>query len=153
MPALTESEQDRFDHISGNLKRGQFYTVKDIIRSKVFLRSFALESGNMTSSGGHNTEEKNASEEAHFVADEGEPHHSQCDPPRDDSVEYVGTIRKRQRKILPFLPDQVLLLILGAKIWPSYLYWGSYSSSSSSEIWSDSHLPPELRPVGIVFPL
>ena len=79
LPALTQSKQDKFDYISGTLKQGQFYAVKDIIHSKAFLRSFDLDSGDMASSGGDNTEEKNAGDSAHVATDEGESHHSRGD--------------------------------------------------------------------------
>ena len=82
----------------------------------------------------------------HVAVDEGESHHS-----RDDSVEYVGTIRKGLRGILPSLLDQVLLGILGAKIQPSFVKWIPISSSSSFEIWLDSQLPSELRSDGTAF--
>ena len=85
-PVLTKSEQ--------------FYVVKDILRSKAFLRSFALDSGNMVSNDGDNAKEKITGNTAHVAVDEGESYHSWGDPPRgdhsrDDSVEYVGNIRKR----------------------------------------------------------
>ena len=35
--------------------------VKDILHSKAFLKTFAFDSGNIVSSGGHNVEEKNTS--------------------------------------------------------------------------------------------
>ncbi|GFS46039.1 hypothetical protein Acr_00g0099780 [Actinidia rufa] len=59
LPSSTKSEQDRFDLISGTLQQGQFYMVKDIIRSKAFLKSFTLDSKHMASSEGDNAKEKN----------------------------------------------------------------------------------------------
>ena len=67
----------------------------------------------MVSNGRDNVEEKPAGDAAHIVADEGESHLSRDDPPRgdhsrDNSVEYIGTIKKRMREILPPFPDQTL---------------------------------------------
>ncbi|XP_057465950.1 uncharacterized protein LOC130755554 isoform X2 [Actinidia eriantha] len=69
-PVLTEVEQERFDRISGTLEQGQLYPIKDILRSKSFLRSFGLDSGRMASSGGDNVEQKPAGDAAHVAADE-----------------------------------------------------------------------------------
>ena len=76
----------------------------------------------MASNGGDNTEEENARNVDHVAADDGESHLSQGDHSQDDSVEYVGTIRKIHREILPLLPDQMLLSMLRAKIRPSFFY-------------------------------
>ncbi|GFZ05449.1 hypothetical protein Acr_17g0010210 [Actinidia rufa] len=54
LPALTEIEQQRFDQISNTPERGQFYPIKDVLRSKSFLRSFALNFKKMASNGGSN---------------------------------------------------------------------------------------------------
>ena len=95
LPDLTKSEQDRFDLISSTFE--QFYKVKNITWSKMFLKSFAFDSKDMASSGGDNAEKKNTNDVAHVTTDEGESHHSLGDPSREDSVEYVGTIKKGQR--------------------------------------------------------
>ena len=60
----------------------------------------------MVSSGGDNAEDKSAGDAAHVVGDEGKSHHSKDDSSQgeysqDDSVEYIKTIRKGMRKILP----------------------------------------------------
>ena len=73
---MTKFEQKRFDLISGNLQQGQFYAVKDIARSKAFLRSFALDSEHKASSKGDNAKEKNTGDASHVTTDEGESHHS-----------------------------------------------------------------------------
>ncbi|GFY97708.1 sterile alpha motif (SAM) domain-containing protein [Actinidia rufa] len=66
----------------------------------------------MASSEGDNAEEKKVSDAPHVRSDEGESCHS-----RDDSVKYVGTIRKGLRRgILSSLPGEMLLRITGAKI-------------------------------------
>ena len=90
-------------------------------------------------------------------SDEGESRHPRDEPPqsespRDESVEYLGTIRKEWRSILPRLPDLTMLRLLGGKV-PNPIGLGPFSSSSSSnsrlESWLDSGLPLELRSDGI----
>ena len=68
------------------------------------------------SSGEDNAEKKSIGDVDHVATDDGESHLSLGDHSGDDSVEYVGTIRKRQREILPLLPNQMLLSMLEAKI-------------------------------------
>ena len=52
--ALTKTEQEMFDTILCTLEQGQFYPIKDVLHSKSFLRSFALDSEKMVSNGGDN---------------------------------------------------------------------------------------------------
>ncbi|PSS08060.1 Kinesin-like protein [Actinidia chinensis var. chinensis] len=112
-----------FDSVLGTLEQGQFYPIKDILRSKSFLISFALNSKKMVSSGGDNAEDKPASDMAHVVGDEGETLISRDDPYRGDSVKYIGTIRKSMRKVLPPLPNLTLLKLLGGKFGTLFLVW------------------------------
>ena len=44
---------------------------------------------------------------------------SQSESSRDELVEYLGTIKKEMRRILPRLPDLTLLRWLGEKVRPS----------------------------------
>ena len=76
----------------------------------------------MSSSGEDNVEdrvEKSVGTVA-FMGDESESRHTrdkhpQSKSPRDESIEYIGTIRKEMRRILPRLPDLTLLRWLGGK--------------------------------------
>ena len=100
----------------------------------------------MASSGGYNAEEKFTGDVVHVAIDEGKSllsggDLSRGDHSRDDSVDYLGIIRKRMRDIL--------LPLLGGKIRPSLLNWEP--SSSSSEAWSDPRLPLELTSGGTKF--
>ncbi|GFY85473.1 hypothetical protein Acr_04g0002110 [Actinidia rufa] len=70
---MIEHEQKRFDPISSTLEQEQFYSVRDILCSKSFLKSFALDSGKTMSSGGDNAEDKSMSDVDHVAFDEGEP--------------------------------------------------------------------------------
>ncbi|GFZ08922.1 hypothetical protein Acr_20g0007300 [Actinidia rufa] len=70
LPALTEVKQQRFDQILGVLEQGQFYPIKDVLHSKFFLRSFALNSKKMVFNGGDNVDEKLAGDAAHVGGDE-----------------------------------------------------------------------------------
>ncbi|GFZ14487.1 hypothetical protein Acr_24g0006770 [Actinidia rufa] len=71
--------------------------------------------GGSESSGGDNAEDKLIGNVAPVMGDEGESHHSQDDPrrgvnSRDDSIEYIGIIRRRERKVLPRHLDQIFLI-------------------------------------------
>ncbi|GFS36232.1 hypothetical protein Acr_00g0044830 [Actinidia rufa] len=62
---------------------------------------------------GDNAKDKPTGGAIHVVSNEGKSHHSRDDPPqgdhsRDDSMEYIGTIRKEIRKVLHRLPDLTL---------------------------------------------
>ncbi|GFZ14550.1 hypothetical protein Acr_24g0007400 [Actinidia rufa] len=76
--------------------------------------------------------------------DDVEFHHSRgksrpSDYSQDSLIEYLGTIKKRMRKILPHFPDQTLLRLIRGKVKslvPSFDSGNSSSSSSSSsEAW------------------
>ena len=72
--------------------------------------------------------------------------------PREDSIEYLGTVRKELRRIVPHIPDLTLLRWSGGKIRDPILEFCSAlgsSSDSTSESWSDSELSPELKSDGI----
>ena len=76
--------------------------------------------------------------------------HPQCDNhSRDESLEYLGTIRKELRRILPHILDLPLLRWSGGKVQDLTLGFEQSSSSSSSdskpESYSDSGLPPTLN--------
>ncbi|GFY95655.1 hypothetical protein Acr_10g0010400 [Actinidia rufa] len=107
--------------------------------SKSFLKSFALDSGQMASSGDDNTKDKLTGSAAHVTSNEGESHHSRDDPPqgdhsRDGSVEYIRTIKKEMRKVLPCLPDLTLLRLIGGKVRTPFLCLEPGSSISNSEM-------------------
>ncbi|GFZ18498.1 hypothetical protein Acr_27g0002370 [Actinidia rufa] len=82
-PILTKHEQERFDQISRTLEQEQFYTIKDILRLKSFLGSFALDLEKMASSGVDNAEEKNTCDEVHVATNEGESLLSRGDAPEE----------------------------------------------------------------------
>ncbi|GFY89061.1 hypothetical protein Acr_06g0010010 [Actinidia rufa] len=87
------------------------------------------------------------------MGDEGASHHFRDDPrrgdnSRDDSVEYLGTIRKWHMRVLLHLLDRILLTILGEKFQPLVPSLELGSSSSSSKAKSDPRLPPKLRSDG-----
>ena len=65
----------------------------------------------MASSGKDGGDDVPIGEVALVAGDEGESHHS-----REGLVEYIGTIRKEMRRILPCLPDLTMLRLLGGKI-------------------------------------
>ena len=86
--------------------------------SEHFVGSLPLGRGEMSSSG----EDKDMSGDGVVgsLADEGESHRPGDEPlrsesPRDESVKYLGPIRKEWRRILPRLPDLTMLRLLGEK--------------------------------------
>ncbi|GFS37381.1 hypothetical protein Acr_00g0051650 [Actinidia rufa] len=84
----------------------------------------------MASNGGNNAEDKPMGGATPVAGDEDEFHHSRGDRFRDDSVEYIGTIKKEMRRVLPHLPDLTLLRLLGRKI--RHLFLGLEPGSPSS---------------------
>ncbi|GFZ03469.1 hypothetical protein Acr_16g0000930 [Actinidia rufa] len=69
-PSLTEAKKEGLDLVTKTLELREFYSVKNILRSKVFLKCFVLAPQQMASSGGDNVEEKNTSDAPHVTADE-----------------------------------------------------------------------------------
>ncbi|GFY96509.1 hypothetical protein Acr_11g0008150 [Actinidia rufa] len=130
--------------------RGYFY-VLGVLDSRTFHRFFTPSRGKMSSSGG----DKDASRDG-LVAISGDESESlrprdrppQSETPQDELVEYLETIRKEWKRILPHLLDLTMLRPLGEKV-PNPLGLGLFSSSSSSdsrlESLSDSGLSLELR--------
>ena len=71
---------------------------------------------------------------------------------RDESVEYLGTLEKELKRILPHVPDLTLLRWSGGKVRDPILEFSlnvlSSRSNSEGESWSDFGLPPELKSDG-----
>ena len=91
LPTLFKDEQDTFDNILSSVEGGKLYSVKVVLGSKSFHRSFGLPSKWMASSGVDDGEDIPAGRAAPIVGDEGESHHSrgelcQDDHSRDGSV-------------------------------------------------------------------
>ncbi|GFZ14492.1 hypothetical protein Acr_24g0006820 [Actinidia rufa] len=94
-PILFEAEQERFDKILSSVKEGDLYSVKVVLNSKSFFRSFGLNYKLMAYSGEDNAENKLVGNAAQVVGDEGESHHSRDEHPRGDhsrdgSIEYIA---------------------------------------------------------------
>ncbi|GFS32960.1 hypothetical protein Acr_00g0025590 [Actinidia rufa] len=116
---------------------GDFFTIKEVLDTKSFLRSFRLAFKLMASSGRDSAEDIQVGDAVPVTGDEGESHYFRDNPrrgdnSRDDSVEYLEIIWKRHRRVLSRLLDRILLTLLGAKIQPSFLSWEPSSSSLSS---------------------
>ena len=110
----------------------------------------------MSSSGGNNDKFEEGT--VAVLGDDGESCHPQDEHPQSESpqesVEYIGTIGKEMRKVLPCLSDLTLLRWLGEKVRDPILGFTPSSSSSSSdsrlESCLDPRLPPKLKPNDIV---
>ena len=95
--------------------------VSVVMSSKAFKKSIALNSQGMSSSGGDNIEDKSVNGATAIAGDKGESYHTQDEPrrgdhSRDGSVEYIGTIKKQMRRVLPRLPDLTFLRLLGERV-------------------------------------
>ena len=85
-----------------------------VLGSKAFQNCFALDRERMSSNDRDNVEDESLDGVATTAGDEGESYHSRdkhprSESPRDESVEYIGTIKKEMRNILHRLPDLTLL--------------------------------------------
>ncbi|GFY81236.1 hypothetical protein Acr_01g0010450 [Actinidia rufa] len=140
LPALSEVDAKRTKTIFGKIELGGYFEVSKVLDSRTFKKYFAVGCTALSSSGRDNTPS----------GDEGEF------GTREDSVEYLGVIRRdiggAIRRALPGIPDKTLLRWLGGKVKDSFmnLLYGKSSSSSDSgsDSVSDSELPPKLRSDG-----
>ncbi|GFY96825.1 hypothetical protein Acr_11g0011310 [Actinidia rufa] len=126
--------------ILGKIEPGGYFEVSKVLGSRTFNKHFAVGCTTLSTSGGDNT---TSGDEGEFVT-------------REDSVEYLGVIRRdiggAIRRALPGIPDETLLRWLGGKVkdpFTNLLSGMSGSSSDSGSVsTSDSELPPELRSDG-----
>ncbi|GFZ18415.1 hypothetical protein Acr_27g0001540 [Actinidia rufa] len=116
---------------------GGYFEVSKVLGSRTFRKHFAAGCTALSTSGRDNT---TSGDDGKFVT-------------REDSVEYLGVIRRDIggviRRALPGIPDETLLRWLGGKVKDPFTNLlsgksGSSSGSGSDSI-SDSELPPELR--------
>ena len=151
LPTLLAFEQEFYDQISKSVAERGRYKVPMIFQTKAFGRIFSspgpTESG---SEGDHPQPSSTSGKAGESRSSRGElPQDGQ---PSDDSIEYIGTVRKELRRVAPHIPDLTLLRWSGGKIRDPVLELCSAlgsSSVSTSESWSDSELSPELRSDGI----
>ncbi|GFY84076.1 hypothetical protein Acr_03g0008500 [Actinidia rufa] len=140
LPALSEVDAKRTETVFGKIEPGGYFEVSKVLGSRTFKKHFVLSCTVLSSSGGDNT----------TSGDDGEF------GTREDSVEYLGVIRRdiggAIRRVLPGIPDKTLLRWLGGKVKDSFmnLLFGKFGSSSDSglDFISDFELPPELRSDG-----
>ncbi|GFZ00197.1 hypothetical protein Acr_13g0015960 [Actinidia rufa] len=126
----------------------------DVSYFQAFRKCFTLGRRKMAFNGEDNAEDKSIKGTTQIAGDEGESYHSRDEPHYEDKsrgsyMEYLGTIKKIHRRILPHLSDKTLLTLLGAKcqllVRSLELSSSSSSLSSNSEAWSDPRLPLKLR--------
>ncbi|GFZ00939.1 hypothetical protein Acr_14g0005740 [Actinidia rufa] len=137
LPTLSEVDAKRTEAIFGKIEPGGYFEVSKVLGSRTFRKYFAVGCTALSTSGGDNT---TSGDEGEFVT-------------REDSVEYLGVIRRgiggAIRRACPGIPDETLLRWLGGKAKDSFtnLLSGTFGSSSDlgSDSISDSELPPELR--------
>ncbi|GFS36965.1 hypothetical protein Acr_00g0048950 [Actinidia rufa] len=137
LPTLSEVDAKRTEAIFGKIEPGGYFEVSKVLGLRTFRKHFAVGCTALSTSGGDNT---TSGDEGEFVT-------------REDSVEYLGVIRRgiggAIRRACPGIPDETLLRWLGGKVKDSFTNFLSGTSSSSSDLGSDSisdsELPPELR--------
>ncbi|GFZ10377.1 hypothetical protein Acr_21g0009760 [Actinidia rufa] len=137
LPTLSEVDAKRTEAILGKIEPGGYFEVSKVLGSRTFDKYFAVGCTALSTSGGDNT---TSGDEGEFVT-------------REDSVEYLGVIRRDIgrviRRALPGIPDKTLLRWLGGKVKDPFTNLLSGTSGSNSDLGSvyisDSELPPELR--------
>ncbi|GFS46091.1 hypothetical protein Acr_00g0100120 [Actinidia rufa] len=134
LPALSEVDAKRTETVFRRIEPGGYFEVSKVLGSRTFKKYFALGCTVLSSSGGDNT----------TSGDDGEF------GTREDSVEYLGVIRRdiggAIRSALPGIPDKTLLRWLGGKAKDSFMNLLSGKSGSSSDSGSDSISDSELPP-------
>ncbi|GFZ18423.1 hypothetical protein Acr_27g0001620 [Actinidia rufa] len=137
LPTLSEVDAKRTETVFGKIEPGGYFGVSKVLGSRTFRKHFAVGCTALSTSGGDNT---TSGDDGEFVT-------------REDSVEYLGVIRRgiggAIRRALPGIPDETLLRWLGWKVKDPFTNLLSGKSGSSSDSGSDSisnsELPPELR--------
>ncbi|GFZ04566.1 hypothetical protein Acr_17g0001380 [Actinidia rufa] len=137
LPTLSEVDVKRTETVIGKIEPGGYFEVSKVLGSRTFQKHFAAGCRALSTSGGDNTA---SGEEGEFIT-------------REDSVEYLGVIRRDIggviRRAHPGIPDETLLRWLGGKVKDPFTNLLSGTSGSSSDSGSvstsDSELPPELR--------
>ncbi|GFS38898.1 hypothetical protein Acr_00g0060040 [Actinidia rufa] len=137
LPTLSEVDAKRTEEVLEKIEPGGYFEVSKVLGSRTFQKHFAAGCTALSASGRDNTA---SGEEGEFIT-------------REDSVEYLGVIRRDIggviRRAHPGIPDETLLRWLGGKVkdpFTNILSGTSGSSSDSGSVsTSDSELPPELR--------
>ncbi|GFY95697.1 hypothetical protein Acr_11g0000030 [Actinidia rufa] len=140
LPTLSEVDAKRTETVFGKIEPGGYFEVSKVLGSRTFRKHFAAGCAALSTSGGDNT---TSGDDGEFVT-------------REDSVEYMGVIRRgiggAIRRALLGIPDETLLRWLGGKVKDPFTNLLSGKSGSSSNSGSDSisdfELPPELRSDG-----
>ncbi|GFZ07299.1 hypothetical protein Acr_19g0002360 [Actinidia rufa] len=104
LPTLSEVDAKRTEAILGKIEPGGYFKVSKVLGSRTFNKYFAVGCTALSTSGGDNT---TSGDEGEFVT-------------REDSVEYLGVIRRDiggvVRRARPGIPDETLLRWLGGKV-------------------------------------
>ncbi|GFS45153.1 hypothetical protein Acr_00g0094480 [Actinidia rufa] len=137
LPTLSEVDAKRTETVFGKIEPGGYFEVSKVLGSRTFRKHFAAGCTALSTSGRDNT---TSSDDGEFVT-------------REDSVEYLGVIRRgiggAIRRALPGIPDETLLRWLGGKVKDPFTNLLSGKSGSSTDSESDSisdfELPPKLR--------
>ena len=136
LPILTDTEEKRSQKVFKKIGPGGYFEVPIILDFKTFHQFFARGHVEMSSNDGDNDKCRDGAIAA--SGDEGESRHSRDvhpwrESPQDDSIEYMGTIEKEMRRVLPHLPNLTILMWLGKRVQDLILGLAPSSSSSSSD--------------------
>ncbi|GFZ18586.1 hypothetical protein Acr_27g0003250 [Actinidia rufa] len=119
LPTLSEVDAKRTEAIFGKIELGGYFEVSKVLGSRTFRRHFVVGCTALSTSGGDNT---TSGDEGEFVT-------------REDSVEYLGVIRRgiggAIRRACPGIPDETLLRWLGGKVKDSFTNLLSGTSGST----------------------
>ncbi|GFZ15849.1 hypothetical protein Acr_25g0002580 [Actinidia rufa] len=105
LPTLSEVDAKRTKTVFGKIEPGGYFEVSKVLGSRTFRKHFAAGCAALSTSGRDNT---TSGDDGEFVT-------------REDSVEYLGVIRRgiggAIRRALPGIPDETLLRWLGGKLY------------------------------------
>ncbi|GFY88644.1 hypothetical protein Acr_06g0005840 [Actinidia rufa] len=103
LPTLSEVDAKRTEAIFGKIEPGDYFEVSKVLGSRTFNKHFAVGCTALSTSGGDNT---TSGDEGEFIT-------------REDSVEYLGVIRRDIGRVIrrahPGIPDETLLRWLGGE--------------------------------------
>ncbi|GFY93717.1 hypothetical protein Acr_09g0001630 [Actinidia rufa] len=148
-PRLYGDKTKIFEEIFRSVEESGRFSVPVLLESKSFRRVFVSPGSRASRTAGDNLPSGEVPSSSSDVG-EFQNLHEQArreSPSRDDSIECLGSFRTELRRLLPHIPDLILLRWTGGKILDPILdhYLNVPSSNPSSESCSDSSLPVELE--------
>ncbi|GFY85493.1 hypothetical protein Acr_04g0002310 [Actinidia rufa] len=148
-PRLYGDEPKIFEESFRSVEESGRFSVPLLLDSKSFRRVFVPPGSRASRTAGDNLPSKEAPSSSSDVGESQNPHEQarRESPSRDDSIEYLGSFRTELSRLLPHIPDLILLRWTGGKVLDPILdhFLNDPSSNPSSESCSDSSLPVDLE--------